>query len=214
MTTRKSALIQLALDQLDLDAAVELAKLTFEFIDIFEVGTPCLKYNGANALSRIISIAAGKPVLADLKTMDAGHYEAEPFYELGASICTVLGAASTATIEGVVAAARKHAGRVQVDLINVSDKVRKAQELQGIGVDIIGVHTGIDSQQAGDTPFADLGAIAALNLNCTISVAGGLGPHTARSAMELGAEIIVVGGQITAAADPRAAAKALHQAIH
>lgn len=212
-TSVEPPLIQLALDQLDLDAAVRTVALTREFVDVFEVGTPCLKFNGSTAIRKVIEAAEGKPVLADLKTMDAGEYEAEPFYRLGASICTVLGAASRATIAGVVAAAHNHGGRVQVDLINVSQKLQAARDLEAIGVDIIGIHTGIDSQMAGETPFEDLRAIAALDLGCTLSVAGGLGPSTVRAARDLGAHIIVVGGQITGAADPRGAAEAIHQAV-
>lgn len=206
-------MLQLALDQLDLDSAVQLATSTHAYIDLFEVGTPCLKYNGATAIRRICEAAAGKPVLADLKTMDAGEYEAEPFYRLGASICTVLGAASLATIQGVLTAARRQGGRVQVDLINVDNKLLVAQELAAIGVDILGIHTGIDSQLAGETPLEDLRAIAALNLGCTLSVAGGLGPETARRAADLGADIIVIGGKITSSADPCAAAQAIQDAI-
>ena len=206
-------LIQLALDQLDLECAVALVTSTRDFVDIFEVGTPCLKFNGATAVRRIVEAADGKPILADLKTMDAGEYEAEPFFGLGASICTVLGAASIATIQGVMAAANRHGGRVQVDLINVNDKVQLAHELQAIGVDIIGIHTGIDSQLAGESPYEDLRAIRALDLGRTLSVAGGLGPGTVRTARDLGADIIVIGGQITGSADPRGAAEAIHQAL-
>lgn len=215
-TGTRPPLIQLALDQLDLDSAIKMVVLTrdfIDFIDVFEVGTPCLKYNGSLAIRKVLEAAAGKPVLADLKTMDAGEYESEPFFDLGAAICTVLGAASLATIQGVITAARRHGGQVQVDLINVSDKLQRAQDLQAIGVDIIGIHTGIDSQLAGETPFEDLREIAALNLNCTLSVAGGLGHQTASCARDLGADIIVVGGQITGSADPRAAAEAIHLVV-
>lgn len=206
-------LIQLALDQLDLDEAETIAIEAHEFIDIFEVGTPCLKYNGIAAVQRILKAAAGKPVLADLKTMDAGQYEAEPFYKFGASICTVLGVASTLTIQGVVRAAHLHGKKAQVDLIGVNNPIEAVQTLAGLGADIIGIHTGIDNQKAGETPFEDLRAISSLGLSTSISVAGGLGPETARTAMDLGADIIVVGSQITSAADPRTAAQAVHQAL-
>lgn len=205
--------IQLALDQLDIDQAIEVASSTYDYIDIFEIGTPCLKCNGIEAIKRILTVAGDKPVLADLKTMDAGYYEAEPFYQAGASICTVLGAATTKTIEGVIAAARQYGGRVQVDLINTSNKSFLATQLVELGVDIIGIHTGIDSQQSGETPYEDLRAIQSLGLGCTLSVAGGIGAEHVRSAADLGAEIIVVGGKITAAPDPRAAAMAIQLAL-
>jgi len=206
-------LLQLALDQLDLQAAVAVAELTRDYIDIFEVGTPCLKVNGLEAIRQLRVVAAGKPVLADLKTMDAGEYESEPFYRCGASICTVLGVASMATIQGVVSAAQRHAAQAQVDLIQVANKVQVAEQICTLGIDILGIHTGIDGQLQGETPFDDLRAIANLGLTCKISVAGGLGPDTVRRAADLGADIVVIGARISAAPDPLAAARSIHAAL-
>ena len=46
--------------------------------------------------------------------MDAGEYEAEPFYKAGGDICTVLGASGIATIKGVIAAAKKYGKNVKL----------------------------------------------------------------------------------------------------
>ena len=54
--------------------------------------------------------------------MDAGFYEAEPFYKAGADICTVLGTADIGTIKGVIDVANKYGKMAQVDMINVTDK--------------------------------------------------------------------------------------------
>ncbi len=39
-------LIQMALDSLDFDQTVGLATLVAPYVDIFEIGTPCIKHNG------------------------------------------------------------------------------------------------------------------------------------------------------------------------
>ncbi|MFW5443043.1 MAG: orotidine 5'-phosphate decarboxylase / HUMPS family protein, partial [Methylococcaceae bacterium] len=39
-------LIQMALDSLDFDATVALAEEVAPYVDIFEIGTPCIKHNG------------------------------------------------------------------------------------------------------------------------------------------------------------------------
>ena len=145
-------------------------------------------------------------ILVDLKTMDAGEYEAEPFFKAGGDICTVLGAAGLPTIKGVIAAANKYGKECQVDLINVDDKAGLAKAASEAGAHIIGVHTGLDAQAAGQSPFEDLKTIADLNLSVKISVAGGIKPGTVKQVVDAGADIVVAGAAIYGASDPAAAA--------
>ena len=44
-------LIQLALDSLDFDQTISLAEQAAPFVDIFEIGTPCIKHNGINIVT-------------------------------------------------------------------------------------------------------------------------------------------------------------------
>ena len=199
-------LIQLALDSLDYDTTVNLAKVAHRYVDIIEIGTPCVKVNGLALVKDLKARFPTKQILADLKTMDAGYYEAEPFFKAGADITTVLGTADLDTIKGVIAVANKYGKKAQVDLINVADKAACARAAAAAGAHIIGIHTGIDQQIAGQTPFADLEALLALNLGALVSVAGGIKASTVQQVVKAGAGIIVVGGAITGAKDPSAAA--------
>jgi len=199
-------LVQMALDSLDFDATIALATKVAPHVDILEIGTPCIKHNGIKMLEALKAKFPKNKILVDLKTMDAGFYEAEPFYKAGADICTVLGAADLGTIKGIVDVANKYGKEAQVDLINVTDKVGRAKEAVKLGAHIIGVHTGLDAQAAGGTPFTDLGAIAGLGLKCKISVAGGIKPATVKQVVNAGANIVVAGAAIYGAADPAVAA--------
>ena len=200
-------LIQLALDSLDYDVTVKLAQQAARYVDCIEIGTPCLKVNGLALVKDLRARFPNKLIFADLKTMDAGYYEAEPFFKAGADITTVLGTADLDTIKGVIAVANKYGKKAQVDLINVIDKAKRAREAADLGAHIIGIHTGIDQQIAGHTPFADLAALLALNLpGILVSVAGGIKQSTVQDVVKAGANIIVVGGAITGAKDAGAAA--------
>ena len=196
------ALTQMALESLDFDATVALAETVAPHVDILEIGTPCIKHNGIKLLETLKAKFPNNLILVDLKTMDAGEYESEPFYKAGADICTVLGASGIATIKGVIAAAKKYGKECQVDMINVDDKESLAKEAVAAGADIIGVHT------------ADLAAIAALNTGAKISVAGGVKAATAQEVKDAGAAIIVAGAAIYGAADPAAAAAEITAIAH
>ncbi len=204
-------LIQLALDSLDVNQTLKLAGLAAPYVDIFEIGTPCIKHNGVALVRELKKKFPNKLILVDLKTMDAGEYEATPFYAAGADICTVLGVSGLPTIAGVIKAANAHNAEVQVDLINVPDKVTCAKESAKLGAQIIGVHTGLDAQAAGQTPFADLQAIAKLGLPVRISVAGGIKQSTVQQVARAGAHIVVVGAAIYGAASPADAAREISE---
>jgi len=204
-------LIQLALDSLDVNQTLRLASLAANYVDIFEIGTPCIKHNGVSLVRELKRRFPSKLILVDLKTMDAGEYEATPFYAAGADICTVLGVSGLPTIAGVIKAANAHNAEVQVDLINVPDKVSCARESAKLGAQIIGVHTGLDAQAAGQTPFADLSAVSKLGLPVRISVAGGIKQATVQQVARAGASIVVVGAAIYGAASPADAAKEIFE---
>lgn len=206
-------LIQLALDSLDNNVTFKLAELAAPYIDIIEIGTPNIKHNGVGLVKELRKRFPNKLLLVDLKTMDAGEYEASPFYAAGADICTVLGVSGLPTIAGVIKAANAHGAEVQVDLINVPDKAACAKASAEAGAQIIGVHTGLDAQAAGQTPFADLSLVAKLGLPVRISVAGGIKQSTAQQVAKAGANIIVVGAAIYGAASPADAAREIRELI-
>ncbi|NBY24094.1 MAG: 3-hexulose-6-phosphate synthase, partial [Gammaproteobacteria bacterium] len=183
------------------------------YVDILEIGTPNIKANGLPLVRELKKKFPNKLLLVDLKTMDAGEYEASPFYEAGADICTVLGVSGLPTIAGVIKAANKYNAEVQVDLINVPDKAGIARESAKLGAQIIGVHTGLDAQAAGQTPFADLQLVARLGLPVRISVAGGIKQATAQQVARSGAGIVVVGAAIYGAPSPADSAREIRELI-
>jgi len=199
-------LVQMALDSLDFDQTVALATKVAPHVDILEIGTPCIKHNGIKLLETLRAKFPNNKILVDLKTMDAGYYEAEPFYKAGADICTVLGTADLGTIKGVIDVANKYGKEAQVDLINVNDKAKRTQEAAKMGAHIIGVHTGLDQQAAGQTPFTDLKLVTGLGLGVKVSVAGGIKPATVQQVVDAGANIVVAGAAIYGAPDPAVAA--------
>jgi len=197
----------------DFDATISLARQVAPFVDIFEIGTPCIKHNGINLVKALRAEFSDKLLLVDLKTMDAGEYEATPFYAAGADIVTVLGVSGLATIKGVIKAAHANAAEVQIDLINVDDKAACARASVEAGAQILGIHTGLDAQAAGHTPFADLNAIASLGLGARISVAGGINAKTVQDVVRAGASIIVVGAAIYGAASPAESAREIRELV-
>jgi 3-hexulose-6-phosphate synthase len=204
--------LQLALDMLKTDEAVRVAELAAAFVDIIEVGTPLLKHEGLQVVWALRKRFPKHEILVDLKCMDVGRYEAGFCFEEGADIVTVLGVAHDNTIRGAAQCAHEHGKKVMVDCIQVSDLTRRTPELERLGVDILGVHSGIDQQQAGISPLQDFLTLKQLT-RLPVAVAGGLNLKTIDAVAAGNPAIVVVGGAITSAEDPAGMARQMRQRL-
>jgi len=195
-------ILQVALDLTDVEQAISIAeKAARGGAHWLEVGTPLIKKEGMRAVELLKRRFPDRKIVADLKTMDTGALEVEMAARHGADVVSILGVADDKTILDAVEVARRYGIRVMVDLIGVKDKVKRAKELEKMGVHYILVHTGIDEQVQGKTPLEDLEKVVKA-VKVPVAVAGGLNLETIPKVIELGATIIIVGGAITKAKDP------------
>jgi 3-hexulose-6-phosphate synthase len=204
--------LQVAMDVLTVEAALDLAGKVAEYVDIIELGTPLVKNAGLSAVTAVKTAHPDKTVFADMKTMDAGELEAEIAFAAGADLVSVLGSADDSTIAGAVKAAKAHNKGIVVDLIGVADKVARAQEARALGAKFIEFHAGLD-EQAKPGYNLDVLLTAGEEARVPFSVAGGVNLSTIEAVQRAGAEVAVVGGSIYSADDPAVAAKELRAAI-
>lgn len=204
--------LQVAMDVLTVEAALDLAGKVAESVDIIELGTPLIKNAGLSAVTAVKSAHPDKIVFADMKTMDAGELEAEIAFNAGADLVSVLGSADDSTIAGAVKAAKAHNKGVVVDLIGVADKVSRAKEARALGAKFIEFHAGLDEQAL---PGYNLNVLLSAGEEARVpfSVAGGVNISTIEAVQRAGADVAVVGGSIYSAEDPALAAKELKAAI-
>lgn len=205
--------LQIALDTLTSSEGVALVELMEKDIDIIEIGTPLIIREGVSAVAKFKNAFPDKKVLADLKIMDAGEYESTEAYEAMADIVTVLGVSHDTTINGVVKAAKKFNREVLVDMIAVRDLQKRAVELDKLGVDYLCVHTAFDEQNSNHNPLDELKLLLELDLKCNIAVAGGLNLQTVEKLKNTRTDIVIVGGSLTHAEDPKDMARKIKEQI-
>jgi len=205
-------ILQVALDLVELKRAVEIAEEALEGgVDWLEIGTPLIKSEGMNAVREIKKRFKVK-TLADMKTIDTGNVEVEIAAKSGADVVIVLGLSDDATILEAIRAARKYGSEVMADLINVSDPVERAKELESLGVDYINVHVGIDQQMKGMDPLDVLSKVVDA-VSIPVAAAGGLNAERAGDCVAVGARIIIVGSNIVKSRDVTASARKIRKAI-
>lgn len=199
--------LQIALDTLTLEECITLLDETKDFVDVIEVGTPFIIEEGMRPVRELKKRYPSLEVLADTKIMDAGELEADYAFRAGADIVTVLGASNDETVIGAVQAAKKHGGKIMIDMIAVKNLEERTIELDQMGVDYICVHTAFDVQSTGKNPLDELMIVNKVITHAQSAVAGGVKLATLDAIVEEGAGIIVVGGAISNAADRPAMAK-------
>ncbi|QNS07816.1 orotidine 5'-phosphate decarboxylase / HUMPS family protein [Streptomyces xanthii] len=199
--------LQIALDRIELERAVEITAAVAPHTDWIEVGTSLIKRFGITAVREVAAAAGPVPVLADLKTPDDASYEFTLAYEAGAASATVLGCAGDATLDAAVHVAAEHGREVVVDLMETTGERRAALAARLPSGVVLAAHVAKDAQRAGGSPTELLGP---WRRGRRVAVAGGLtaadlpafasGPDDVR---------VIVGSAVTGAVDPEAAARTL-----
>jgi 3-hexulose-6-phosphate synthase/6-phospho-3-hexuloisomerase len=211
---QRKPVLQVALDFMELDRAMKVAREAVKGgVDWLEAGTPLIKSEGMNSVRTLKKAFPDKVIVADMKIMDVGGAEVEMAAKSGASVVIILGLSDDSTISEAVAAGKKYGAQIMVDMINVENIVERAAQLEQLGVDIICVHVGIDQQMRGVKPLEVTQQVAEIITTPRLAIAGGLNSETAPQAIEVGADIIIVGHAITAAQNAAEATRLIKEAM-
>ncbi len=205
--------LQIALDLVRSEAALEMVSQIHDVIDVLEVGTPMILREGMLPVRLIKQKFPDVTVLADCKIVEGGDIESQDAFEAGADIVTVLAVSNDKTIQAVINKAKQYGKKVMVDMICMDDVKARSVDLDRMGVNYICIHTAVDVQSAEKTPFKELAEIMPLLKNAKAAVAGGINMDTIPLAREYGPEIVVVGSALTRSADLRSAVIEMKEAI-
>ncbi|MBD2777780.1 3-hexulose-6-phosphate synthase [Iningainema tapete] len=205
--------LQVSIDLLSLEQAMNLLQDVAAYVDVIEAGTPLIKQEGLKVVETFKKFFPDKLIFADMKTMDAGELEAEMAFKANADFTTVLAVSNDATIEGAVAAARKYNKYVTADMIGVHDRVKRAVELEKLGVNYLELHTGLDEQAHGGVSRLDELQTLRGMVKIPLSAAGGIKEDTIQQVEAAGAQIAAVGAAIYAAKSPKEAARRIREKI-
>ena len=205
----KKAVLQVALDILELKRALQIAEESLDGgADWIEAGTPLIKSEGMQAIRSMRDRFPDSIIVADMKVADTGTLEVEMAAKAGANIVCILADADDSVIAESVRAARLYGIRIMADLINVPDPIPRALKLETMGVDIICAHAGIDQQMTGKDSL-DLLTDLTGHVRIPLAVAGGIDAKSAGLAVRCGADIVIVGGHIVRSADVTGSTQAI-----
>ncbi len=183
---------------------------------ILEVGTPFLKKYGVESIKEIRDLAKDMFIVADLKTLDVGKLEVDFAFDATADGVVCSGLASSASIDKFLLEAQRLGIHGFVDTMEVPNPVEKLKSLKQIP-DVVILHRAIDVENVDDGTdeaqrerwkyipkikelYADKKKVSGKD-RVLVAVAGGIEANSAKYALEMKADILIVGRFITSSKD-------------
>jgi 3-keto-L-gulonate-6-phosphate decarboxylase len=184
--------------------------------DIVEMGTPLLKNQGvANVVPAFRRQFPEALLLADMKTMDGGGFEARAVYAGGADIIDFLALAGADTAKAICAvrdefrrADPDHPRLASADILvpqqgPAAQAVEVARRMLDAGVDGVGIHLQSDARRADPTLIETdyLSAMAhaifeGVGASAPVQVVGGLTVAQAKRLAQAGLRAFVISGNL------------------
>jgi len=185
-------------------------------VDLIEIGTPLCKYEGVRNVVPIFRQRFPEAlILADMKTMDGGAFEARTVYEGGGNIIDFLALSGADTARAVCAVRDEYRERdpemVRLAFADIlvpqqgplQNAVDVAERMVEAGVDGVGLHLQLDARRADTTLWASgmLGDVARavharVGDRVSVQVVGGLSIEQAQAIARDGLRAFVVSGNL------------------
>jgi len=185
-------------------------------ITIVELGTPLLKYEGVRNVVPVFRQRFPEALLlADMKTMDGGGFEARTVYEGGGNIIDFLAAAGVPSAKAVCAVRDEYRERnPEIPRLAFADillplqgpaatAVEVAEQMVDAGVDGVGLHLQLDARRADPSLWASsyLADVAQavyerVGGRASVQVVGGLSADQAVGLAQVGLMAFVISGNM------------------
>lgn len=203
-------MLQIALDTLTSQEAIDSAKKASKYIDVIEVGTILISSEGKESIKKLKDAFPNKYIVADGKIADAAKIFGKMFYENGADFTTAICAAETATISELVKVANQYGNTKEVQVEMTSNFTwEQAQEWKNVGVTQVVWHRARDAQAAGQKwGKKDIDSVSKLaNMGFKVTVTGGVEVEDIKLFKDIPIYIFIAGRSIRDAKNPELAAK-------
>ena len=208
-------MLQVALDNLDIPAALEATRCLADEVDVLEVGTILCYAEGAKTVAILRALYPDKTIVTDLKAADAGTTVAEIVFSRGTNWMTVICCAPYATMQAALEVAKKYNGDVQVELYG-DWTFEQAEKWLEIGLVQVIYHRGRDAalagQNWGDDDLSKIRKLVAMGFE--VSVTGGLYAKDLGIFQGIPVKCFIAGRGLYGAEDPARAAREFKEAIN
>jgi 3-hexulose-6-phosphate synthase len=139
--------LQIALEMVELDFALEVAQSCSTHADILEIGTPLIYRYGIGVIEQFKNTFPTLTILADTKIVDNGKDIVTLAAQAGADWVTVMAGTSTTIIHTACTTANDFKIKVMLDLLDASSSPQLAMEAQNLGASALLFHPPTDERE-------------------------------------------------------------------
>ena len=215
---KQAPLLQVALDLESMDQALKIASEVAPHVDILEAGTPLIKSEGIRVVRALKDAHPDKLICADLKIADAGYLEVRMAAKSKANIITVLADAYDITIVETLRAAHEFSVEIMADLIMSRKPAKRLKEIVDLNykntkLHYSLVHSGLDRQESRHSPLSEIESVAYMQNRPKLAIAGGITKSEIPKLKPYPIDIIIIGGAITRAENPKKVAEEIRKLV-
>jgi len=216
---RKPPFVQVALDFESMEQALQVASEVAPYVDILEAGTPLIKSEGIRIVKALKDAHPDKIICADLKIADAGYLEVRMAAKAKANIITVLADAYDITILETLRAAHEFDVEIMADLIMSRKPAKRLKEIIDLNykntkLHYSLVHSGLDRQESRHSPLSEIESVAYMQNRPKLAIAGGITKSEIPKLKSYPIDIIIIGGAITRAENPKKVAEEIRKLVN
>jgi len=216
---RKPPFVQVALDFESMEQALQVASEVAPYVDILEAGTPLIKSEGIRIVKALKDAHPDKIICADLKIADAGYLEVRMAAKAKANIITVLADAYDITIIETLRAAHEFDVEIMADLIMSRKPAKRLKEIIDLNykntkLHYSLVHSGLDRQESRHSPLSEIESVAYMQNRPKLAIAGGITKSEIPKLKSYPIDIIIIGGAITRAENPKKVAEEIRKLVN
>ena len=204
--------LQIALDLLDLQKCLEIAKTIEPYADSFQIGSPLLLKYGVNAIEQLRAAFPDKEIFVETQIINHEQDITSMCIKAGANWVSVMAGTTKEVIHAVASLASQKNKFVLVDLFDANSIGQSAMDAQKLGVDALLYHNIYNENNESMFALEEWDDLKG-NSKLPIFIRANINRDNIAFIMSLRPDTIIIGKAITQAKNPAEEAEFFFQSI-
>jgi len=204
--------IQLALNLLDLQQCIDIAKETDQYTNSLQIGSPLLLKYGIHAIEQIRAEFPNKEIFVETQIINHGQDISSIMITAGADWISVMAGTGKEVIHAVSSFVSQKHKSILLDLSDASSIGQSAMDANKLGVQAVLYHNIYNDHAEGSIALEEWDNLRG-NCNLPIYISGNINRTNIEFIASLKPDTIIIGKSITRAKNPAEEAEFFHKTI-
>ena len=204
--------LQIALDLLDLQKCLDIAKTVESYADSFQIGLPLLLKEGMNAIEQFRTAFPHKEIFAETQIINHEQDITSMSLKAGATWVSVMAGTTKEVIHAVSSLASQKNKFVIMDLFNASSMGQSAMDAKKLGVDALLYHNVYNENNENEFAIEEWDDLRG-NSKLPIYIRANINRDNIAFILSLKPDALIIGKAITQAKNPAEEAQFFYNSV-